>query len=119
MANYSLGGFVDSIPDVEDGHTFENDNFLQLYPHTKLFEGKTGLKFKNCNLRNCDVPPDSILESSPNYHVEFCSHNHEKWIPKGLAQCPVNCSHLASTDTITIDGVVVDTVYHYEDKVVS
>jgi hypothetical protein len=117
MANYSLG--IKPLPTVENGHVFTGDNFLQLQPHTKIFEGVTGLKFINCNLTNCDIPADAICEGCSPRHAEWCSHLHEHFVDHGLVACAANCSHVTSVDTVTIDGVVVDTTYTYADKAVS
>lgn len=116
MANYSLG--IRPIPDVKDGHEFVGDNFLQLHPHTKILEGKKGIKFTNCNLTNCDIPEDAVSNLGKPQHAEWCSHLHEYFVKWGLKECPENCSHVVSTDKVTIDSQVIDTVYHYEDKVV-
>lgn len=116
MANYSLG--IKPLPDIENGHTFTGDNFLQLLPHTKIFEGKTGLTFINCNLTNCDPPEDSTLTHTKCPQVSFCSHVHPSFVSCGLDECITDCSHVIDTDTVTIDGVVVDTIYHYEDTVI-
>ncbi len=116
MANYSFG--IHSIPVVENGHTFKGDNFLQLLPHTRICEGVTGLKFINCNLTNCDIPLDATHEGGTPYHVEWCSNVHPKWVDHGLTPCATVCPHVVSVDKITIDSVVVDQVYYYEDKVV-
>ena len=35
-----------------------------------------------------------------------------------IDKCTENCDHVVDTDTIKIDGVLIDTVYHYADKVV-
>ena len=118
MANYSFG--VHPIPDVPNGHTFNGDNFTQLVPHTTILEGKTGLKFINCLLTNCEPPEDSTYDGCRVQHCEFCSNIHPEWIEKyGLTQCAENCSHVVSTDTITIDSVAVDTTYYYADKAVA
>lgn len=114
MANYALG--INPLPKVQDGHEFVGDNFLQLLPHTKIFAGVKGLKFRNCNLTNCDLPEDAETDSCRPQHVEWCSHLHPKWVDKGLTECAENCSHVIETDTIQIDGVAVDTVYHYQDR---
>ena len=116
MANYSLG--IIPIPDVPNGSTFTGDNFLQMFPHTAILEGKAGLTFVNCNLTNCDLPEGSVTVGCRPVHGSFCSHVHPKWIDKGLTECAVDCDHLDDTDTITIDGVVVDTIRHYSDKAV-
>ena len=116
MGNYSLG--IKPLPDVENGHTFTGDNFLQLLPHTKIFDGKAGLTFVSCNLTNCDIPADSVCVMCRPVQLGFCSHVHPNLVKRGLPECAVNCEHVVDTDTITIDGVVVDTVYHYDVKAV-
>ena len=116
MTNYAFE-FLNSIPDIENGHTFTGDNFTQLLPHTKILEGKTGLTFVNCNLTNCDPPADSTYVGCQPKHCEFCSNLHPKFVDKyGLTECAEDCSHVSDTDTVTIDEVAVDTVYHYSDK---
>ena len=113
MANYSLGR--KPLPEVEDGPVFDGDNFLQLTP-TKIFVGVKNLTFKNCNLTNCILPDDAKVLSHHPQMASFCSHVHPKWVAKGLKECTENCEHVVDTDTIEIDGKVVDTVYHYSDK---
>jgi hypothetical protein len=105
--------------ELPDGTVFENDNFHQREPHTAIFSGKSGLTFRNCNLINCDIPADSVVEGGVRCHVSHCSNVHPEWTDKGLTVCDVNCSHVTDTDTVTIDGVAVDTIYHYEDKAVA
>lgn len=117
MANYSLG--INPIPQVEDGHVFTGDNFLQMFPHTKILEGKARLKFINCNVTNCDLPPDAEVIGASRKHGSFCSHIHPKWIAKGLPECIENCEHVTSVDEVVIDGVALDRIYHYSDKAVS
>lgn len=112
MANYA---FTAGNP-LPDGTVFEMCNFTQAVPHTSIFVGRTGLKFVKCNLMNCDLPPDAIVEGGLHCHVSFCSHEHPKWIAKGLPECAENCQHLVDTDEITIDGVVLDIVRIYKDK---
>ena len=116
MANYSLG--IKPLPKAVDDQTFTGDNFLQLLPHTKIFEGVKGLRFVNCNLTNCDIPADAETNIQIQ-HVEWCSHLHEHFVKWGLSECAENCEHVADTDKITVDGVVIDTVYHYSDKAVA
>ena len=116
MANYTFQ--INPIPDVANGHTFTGDNFLQMSAHTKILEGKTGLTFINCNLTNCDIPVDATTNIQPR-HASFCSNLHPNWVARGLQTCAVNCEHVTSTDKVTVDGVLVDTVYHYSDKAVA
>lgn len=117
MANYSFKttGLPEPVNGVVEGH-----NFTQGNPHTKIYEGYTGLTFRNCNLANCDVPADATVISCNRGHISFCSHLHPKWTEKGiLTQCVENCSHVIHVDNVTIDGVVVDTNYSYADQGVS
>jgi len=115
MANYSFTSNK-PLPEVENGHTFEMCNFTQLEPHTKIFEGITGLTFIKCNLTNCDVPEDAELIGSQNIHFEWCSNAHPWLAERGFVNCEENCSHVIDSDTVTIDGITVDTIYHYKNK---
>lgn len=112
MPNYSWT----TGKELPDGMVFVNCNFSQKEPHTAIFTGKTGLTFRNCNLVNCDIPADSVVEGGIRCHVSYCSHVHPQWVEKGLLECAENCSHVTGVDTITIDGVAIDTVYNYADK---
>jgi hypothetical protein len=115
MANYSFK----EPPPAENGATIEGHNLLRGAPHTKIYEGMTGLTFRNCNLTNCDLPADATVENCLNCHVSFCSHLHESWSERGfIGQCSQDCEHLSQIDTVSIDGVAVDQTYHYADKVV-
>ncbi len=106
------------LPTVDDGYTFEGYNFMQVQPHTAIFVGKTSLTFRNCNLMNCDVPGDAAIESCLNIHKSLCANIHPRWVAKGLPSEVENCAHVTITDTVTIDGQLVDTIYHYADTVV-
>lgn len=114
MANYSFG--IRPIPSVENGHIFKGDNFLQLLPHTPILVGVTGLKFTNCNLTNCDIPPDAVTEGCQPRHILWCSNLHPNWIEYGLTPCTENCSHVIEVDEVTVDGVSLGKVYNYSDK---
>lgn len=105
--------------DLPEGTTFEHTNFHRMEPHTAIFTGRTGMTFRNCNLLNCDLPEGSTVEGGLRGHISHCSHVHPEWVAKGLTECATECDHLVSTDEITIDGVVVDTIYHYVDKAVA
>ncbi len=114
MANYAFTTGK-TLPIPNNGYTFEYYNFTQRVPHTVIFAGITGLTFHNCNLTNCDIPPDAILINSPNRHRNFCANLHPRWVKKGIPTEAKNCSHVVDTDTIIIDSVLVDTVYYYKD----
>lgn len=103
------------LPDIENGHVFMGDNFIQKDPHTLIFTDKAGLKFINCNLTNCALPGDVITEGSHPKQRSFCSHVHPKWELNG---CVEECEHVVNTDEIYIDGILVDKIYYYEDKAV-
>jgi hypothetical protein len=116
MANYSFK----EPPNAENGATIEGHNLLRGAPHTAIYEGVTGLTFRGCNMINCVVPEDAVIDSCLMVQVSFCSHNHPKWLEKGyISECASDCEHRTMVDTITIDGTVVDTVNHYEDKAVA
>lgn len=97
---------------IENGTKFIDCNFIQKQAHTAILAGVTGLIFDGCNLTNCDLPVDAVILSGSNKHKSFCYHLRPHW------DLPVendNCVHVVDTDTITIDGQVIDTIYHREE----
>ena len=115
MGNFSFK--TKDLPKPDEKGVVEGHNFTQGTPHTKIYEGYTGLTFRNCNLCNCDVPEGSVVEYCCTGYVSFCSHQHPEWFSRGfIPECTSNCTHRTVVDTITIDSVVVDTNYTYEDK---
>lgn len=117
MSTFSEINYKRSLPtDVQNGDVFDNCNIAQLNTHTEICFGKTGLTFQGCNLLNCDIPGDSIIDDCLTIHKSFCSHLHPNF---GLSPaCAGDCSHVVDTDEIWIDDILVETVYHYEDTVV-
>lgn len=114
MANYAfMTGRT--FPKIQNGHVFVGDNFIQKEPNTEILDGYTGLKFINCNLTNCKLPEDAIIEGSHPRQRSFCSHIHPEW---NLTECVEECEHMVDVDEIYIDDILVDKVYYYEDKVV-
>ena len=109
MANYS---FLRGL-ELPGGEVFEDTNFTQKEPNTPIFVGRTGLTFKKCNLVNCLLPIDSVITQCNTTQISRCSHNHPTW---GLAECVDECEHMIDKDTISLDGVVIDTIYVYKDK---
>jgi len=105
-------------PECENGDTFDNFNMTQLFPHTPVCSGKTGLILGNGNQLNCDFPGDT--QGTRPLHKSFCSHEHPEWIERGLPECPEDCEHelVDERDVVTVDGVEYILQRYYQDKVV-
>lgn len=115
MANYCFK--TTGLPEPVDG-VVEDCNFSQAYPYTPIYTGYSGLTFRRCNLCNCTVPSDSIIDDCGLAQMSWCSHVLPEFAAMGhIAECPTVCEHVVNTDTVTIDGVVVDTIYTYENGV--
>lgn len=110
--NYSLERL--ELLGAQPGDIFEHVNFSQLVPHTSILSGISNLTFIQCNLVNCDLPGDAIINGGNSTQISRCSHLHPKW---NMDQCVENCQHVVDTDEIIIDSVVVDTIYHYKDTI--
>lgn len=101
------------------GSVFENVNFSQLFPHTKIFDGSINLTFIGCNLTNCDVPFGSEVVDCLQCHKSFCANLHPDWpLPKEAEVCV----HITNPNTV-IDKlkelVGINTgAWEYEDKIV-
>ena len=102
--NYSL-----TDPECSNGDMFQNANLMQALLDTEICVGKTGLTFRNCNLINCVLPKDAVVESSNTCKKEFCSHLHPEM---GLTECAEKCSHWKGTE---IDDYTGKIVHVYED----
>ena len=111
MANYS---FQD--PDLPDGSVIESGNFSQLVPGTAIMVGKT-LTINGGNFTNVAAQPEWTVKGGNWTQVDRCSHLHPEFVPRGLQECVTECKHMISKDTIEIDGVLLDTVYVYENEV--
>lgn len=98
---------------VDDGDELIECNCGQKAPYTEICQGLTGLIFTDCMLQNCVLPLGAVKNRGNIPHVEFCSN-----LKPGFTDqtCSENCSHVVDTDTVTMDGIVVDTVYHYKHK---
>lgn len=105
------------LPTAIDGQVFEGFNFCRMVPHTEIFVGVKNLTFRRCNLVNCDIPGDAVVEDCLHIHKTFCSNLSPELIDHGLSACAENCDHVVDSDEIIIDGVSVDTIYHYEETV--
>lgn len=102
-------------PNCENEDIFERCNLSQLQPNTLICLNKTGLTFRNCNLVNCIVPGDTVVERCNTTQVSRCKHLHPEWT--NLPDEDENCPHVVDIDEILVDGVLVDTVYHRKDTV--
>lgn len=115
MANYSFDRFS-NCPTPDNGHHFQKYNFSQPLPHTEIFAGVTDLKFTKCNLTNCDVPVDAIIEDCLTVHKSFCSHLMPK-IANWKTACINDCEHKYDEDEVIIDGVTLGkTHYHKHER---
>jgi len=109
--NYSFAHFSKAVP--SNGDHFINCNLTQPQPNTAIFSSITGLRFTRCNLCNCNVPGDAVLENSPNRHINFCSHLKPK-MAEYTSGCVEACSHVVDFDEVIIDGTSLGKVYHYK-----
>lgn len=112
--NFS-GNRISELADIDNGEIIEKCNLTQFVPHTEILSGKTGLTFRDCNLINCDVPGDSIIERSNNTQISFCYNLHPEGY--GLDPEPENCPHVVDTDELIVDSVIIDTIYTYKDTI--
>lgn len=118
MANYSFKTGND-LPEIPDNKTFEMCNFYQALPNTEIFVGVTGLTFVKCNLTNCTIPADTVTISCREVQYNFCTNLRPDLVDKGVPECEVECDHMVSKDVISIDDVVIDTIYEYADGRIS
>jgi hypothetical protein len=116
MAKITRGNwrFTDPGDDIPDGSVIAGGNFSQHTPDTPIMVGKT-LTIQGGNFVNVRKDPHWTIEGANWTQKNRCSHRHPTWVQHGLAECAENCSHVIDIDTVTIDGVLVDRVYHYKD----
>jgi hypothetical protein len=112
MANYSGSRIVNCT--AKNGDTLQDHNFCQESPGTEILVGLSGLTFIECNLVNCKLPVGSVIQHCNTAQIDRCSHNHDFL----SYQCGAECRHMVGKEDITVDGVVVDTLYSYEDILV-
>ena len=108
MPNYSHRDPGDAI---EDGATIDSGNFSQLQPDTPIMVGKP-LTINGGNWVNVRQDAAWTINGGNWAQVSRCYHLHPDW---NLPVEPDNCVHVTEIDTVTIDGVVVDTIYQRED----
>jgi hypothetical protein len=113
MANYS---FADPGDAIANGAVINAGNFTQMYPDTPIMVGKT-LTINGGNFTNVRKDPAWTINGGNWTQISRCSHLNPKFIEKGLTECAIDCEHLISTDEIIVNGVLIETVYNYEDGV--
>ncbi len=105
--------FRDPGDDVPDGSVITGGNFSQLQPNTAIMVGKT-LTIRGGNFSNVKTDANWTIEGGNFSQISRCTNIASWLVAKGLTPCIENCPHVVDVDTVTIDGVVVDTTYHYE-----
>lgn len=106
-----------TAPEFADGDTAEEANLSQIAPHTPICVGISGLTFIRCNLTNCDLPLDAIVDKCGRLiHLDMCAHVHPQLVELGfLAAEEPDCPHVVETHQVTIDGQLVSHTYEYAD----
>lgn len=105
--------FRDPGDDIPDGSVINGGNFSQLQPNTAILVGKT-LTIRGGNWVNVQPDPAWTIEGGNWTQISRCAHLHPEW---SSLSCVENCSHVINTDEVWIDGILVDTVCHYEDTI--
>jgi hypothetical protein len=71
--------FTRKLPEnVEPGTEFVRCNFSKRISHTKLFDGIAGLKFVGCNLLNCDLPDDAVVDDCLVHHADVIEETEQQ-----------------------------------------
>ena len=96
--------------DPQPGDIIESCNLAQMHPHTPIAVGVADLQYKDCNLVNCDV--SGVVEHCNIMQISRCGNLQEGF------SCVVDCEHVTISEDIIVDGLVVDTLRQYADKVV-
>lgn len=105
--------FTDPGGEIADGEIIEGGNFSQLAPDTPIMVGKS-LMVNGGNFVNVRKDAAWVINGGNFSQISRCAYIHPEWSLPPEAE---NCSHVTRVDTVTIDGVLVDTIYHYEDTV--
>ena len=115
MANYS---FKDpgKTGDIKDGAVINSGNFTQLVPGTEIMKD-LNLTINGGNFTNVKKQDQWAINGGNWTQIDRCSNLNPKWVGYGLTECPTECKHMVSKDVIEVDGIVVDTIYTYEEEV--
>ena len=108
------GNFSFTDPVIASGETINSGNFTQLFPNTEILVG-VDLVINGGNWTNVKPQPNWVINGGNWSQISRCSHVSPKLVDRGLPVCADNCAHVVDTDEIWIDGVLIDTVYHYEE----
>ena len=102
---------------IENDTVFIDCNIIQPIPHTAICSGITGLTFRRCNLTNCDVPGDAVIDDCGGVgrHKSRCTNLNPDYLNFGVDACEDDCVHVIDTDEVWIDGELIDTIYHCKD----
>lgn len=115
--NIILKNFSYHNPDCVDGDTFESCNLTQAIPGTPICSGVKGLTFKNCNLINCSVPSDAVIEDCNTCQVDRCSHLHPELVDSGLIKsCTEDCKHRIGSEKQSVDAIREDYIASLKGK---
>lgn len=115
MADITHGNWSHADPgdEIPDGSTIISGNFSQLQPDTPIMVGKP-LTILGGNFTNVRQDAAWNVQGGNWAQISRCGHLHPDW---GLDAEVDNCSHVVDTDEVTIDGELIDTIYHREDTV--
>lgn len=71
--------FTDPITFIKDGDIIENCNLAQINPRTKILWGKKRLTFYRCNMVNCTLPKDVMINPTE----EQLKNRKDEWVVYG------------------------------------
>lgn len=99
--------------EIPESGVINSGNFSQLQPYTQIMSGKT-LTINGGNWINVSGDPNWTINGGNWAQIDRCYHLHENLdLPAEVE----NCRHVVNTDEIYIDGQLITTVYHREDRV--
>lgn len=103
---------------VQSGDTLDGCYCVQHTADTEIFQGLTGLRFTgNCNLINCNLPTDAIVENGLVIEKQYCSHLHPEMVEAGMAKERIDCPHAIWVEPVTVDGqTAVKGYYRYDEN---
>lgn len=101
---------------VQDNDTLDGCRCVQV-SGIPIFSGVSNLRFiGNCNLINCILPPDAIVENGLVIKKQYCSHLHPEMVAAGLKEEPVDCPHSSGVEPVIVDGITIVSGYYVYDE---